>query len=130
MSPFDTLQTLITAGDLTVPGKPGEPAGNLKLRQEALDSFRRQGFNLNGREDWKYGNIKPLVQGRFNPLAKGHEEQGDLARLLPFTENHRLVFVNGVFDASLSALGDLPEGGAPDSPGRRRRNRSGPAGPG
>ena len=113
MSPFrylESLQSLLTADDLTVPCRPGEPARHCRLRQEALDTFRRQGFNLKGREEWKYGNLKPLVQEQFRPQTGGGQEETDIARLLPYTSHHRLVFVNGVFEPALSRFTDLPEG--------------------
>jgi Fe-S cluster assembly protein SufD len=113
VSPFESLQTLITADEVQMPAREGETASNGRRRQVALDSFRRLGFDIKKREEWKYGNVGPLTQEPFRPRpesATTTAQISEAAALLPASQNHRLAFINGVFCAELSDIGALPEG--------------------
>lgn len=72
-------------------------------RQEALDYFVKQGFPKASDEAWKYTRL-PLFLNTPLPLAK--RESVTPATLAPFLIDnlpcHRMVFVNGWFDAALS----------------------------
>ena len=83
------------------------------LRREALARFGRQGFPTRRDEDWKYTSLKSIEKQRFVP-ATGAGAEPDAAWLdqcrIEGLEAIRLVFVDGFFDAGLSAIGELPEG--------------------
>ena len=106
----DSLRTILRAAQVKAPVRAGESAATGQLRQESLDSFLRQGFNLQGREDWKYSDISPLASGKFTPFKAEIAPTADLARFLSTADTHKLVFVNGVFDQGLSSLDSLPAG--------------------
>lgn len=86
-----------------------EPAWLAAKREAALANFGEKGFPSRRQEAWRFTNLRPLERAAFLP------SEGDAAapafdayRLAGAT--HRLVFVNGRFAPTLSAIGTLPEG--------------------
>ena len=81
-------------------------------RQENLDAFAASGLPDTRVEAWKYTALRALGQRRFATLDMAAPAIAvDAASLaLPGVEGPTLVFVNGVFRADLSQLGNLPEG--------------------
>lgn len=97
-----------------------EQAGNdaswmNRLRESAFDRFEQLGFPTTGDEEWKYTNVAPLAKMKFEPVtghpasAAGVDENQLAAFSYEEARRSQLVFVNGVFDAGLSALEALPE---------------------
>jgi Fe-S cluster assembly protein SufD len=82
------------------------------LREEAFRRFTNAGFPTTRDEEWKYTNIAPIAAGNFMPA--GNATTLDLAAIEPFliagNDVHRFVFVNGLFNASLSDSKSLPSG--------------------
>ncbi len=94
---------------------PLSPSGIAWLdaaRQENLDAFAASGLPDTHVEAWKYTALRALGQRRFAAVdVAAPAAVVDAASLvLPGVEGPRLVFVNGVFQAELSRLDDLPEG--------------------
>ena len=81
-------------------------------RRENLDAFVAAGLPDTRIEAWKYTALRALGQRRFaNGDASAAERAVDPAAFaLPGVDGPRLVFVNGVFRADLSALDALPAG--------------------
>ena len=81
-------------------------------RQENLDAFAASGLPDTHVEAWKYTALRALGQRRFAALDMVAPAIAvDAASVaLPGVDGPRLVFVNGVFRADLSQLGNLPEG--------------------
>jgi Fe-S cluster assembly protein SufD len=83
------------------------------VRRAALECFARTGFPAARDEEWRFTPIGPIVQGSWRPATGG---AGELSReqLAPFVFGHAdwttLVFVNGVYSETLSAIGPLPAG--------------------
>jgi Fe-S cluster assembly protein SufD len=83
------------------------------VRRAAMQRFARTGFPPARDEEWRFTPIAPIVQGSWRPAVGG---AGELSRgeLAPFVFGHAdwttLVFVNGVYHESLSAVGSLPPG--------------------
>jgi Fe-S cluster assembly protein SufD len=82
------------------------------LRRENLDAFVAVGLPDARMEAWKYTGLRALGQRRF---AVGDAQAATrmvdpAAFALPGVDGPRLVFVNGVFRAELSALDVLPAG--------------------
>ena len=77
-----------------------------RLRLEAIDRFQAAGFPTSRDEEWRFTPVGPIARGEFRP---GHAAAVRLDQLTPFLFGHpdwpRLVFVNGRYDASLSAPG-------------------------
>ena len=75
-------------------------------RRATLDAALRDGLPNPRSEAWKYTSLRSLERRAF-AVAQGGEVD---AALLAAIDGPRLVFVNGVFDASLSSTGTLSEG--------------------
>ncbi len=82
------------------------------LRRAHLDAFAAAGLPDTRMEAWKYTALRALGQRRYaNGDAQAAARAVDPAAFaLPGVDGPRLVFVNGVFRADLSALDDLPAG--------------------
>ena len=105
------LSSMVASGEAKVQTRAHDSESINALRQKALDAFLATGFNLRGREDWKYSDIKLFADGRFVPaivqdLKGATSANADLN--FPDTQAHRLVFVNGVYDSQHSRIQDLP----------------------
>lgn len=81
-------------------------------RRENLAAFVAAGLPDTRMEAWKYTALRALGQRRLaNGDARAAERAVDPAAFaLPGVDGPRLVFVNGVFRADLSALDALPDG--------------------
>jgi Fe-S cluster assembly protein SufD len=90
-----------------------EPGWLASLRAEGRAAFAAKGWPTPKIEAWKYTNLAPLAKLAFKPsepVANGVRATA-LPWLLPETAKaHRLVFVNGLLRADLSAIGRLPPG--------------------
>lgn len=97
---------------LPVPRDPAEPAWLGVSRDAARAHFAESGFPTRRHEAWRFTELKSLTATAFAPapaLPGDATIMGErLCRLL--TPAHRLVFVNGRFDADHSHIGALPAG--------------------
>jgi len=80
-------------------------------RAKAAQSFARTGLPNRRLEDWKWTDLKRLIDGAYPPLADGKGDGAAVDTLiaaLPFggLAATRLVFVNGRFDAGRSRIAD------------------------
>lgn len=76
-----------------------------QIRQNAIEKFKEEGFPTQKNEDWKYTNLKPLLKHNFSVFpstAKSITLEDVKPYLLNNTESYNLVFVNGVFNSTLS----------------------------
>jgi len=102
--------------DFAQPASDGNTLGPpwmRELRRTALDRFTALGFPTTKHEEWKYTNVAPIAQSRFE-RAESTRNGLTAERLAPFTfgaqAGKRLVFVDGRYAPTLSALPDLPDG--------------------
>ncbi|MFI5231141.1 MAG: Fe-S cluster assembly protein SufD [Gemmatimonadales bacterium] len=91
------------------PAPPWLPA----LRRRAMDRFSALGFPTTRNEDWHFTSVTPIAERVFKaaPARSGPAtlSPADVASLVIGDPDwHRLVFVNGRFEASLSAFAGLP----------------------
>ena len=83
-----------------------------ELRANAMDAFRQSGIPTTRHEEWKYTNVKALIE-RFNRFGNG-SPSGMVASnhieplLIAGKSVCLLVFENGVFNEALSST--APEG--------------------
>jgi len=89
------------------------PSWLSRLRANAMEQFKELGFPTVANEDWKYTNVAPLTRIDFWP-SLNHEPSIDTVR---FSESvyaeaaeSRLVFVDGIFNSTLSVTRRVPEG--------------------
>ncbi len=78
------------------------------LRRRALDHFLVSGFDVKGREDWKYSDTSLFSDGRFVPFTEAPAT--DSTVLQAADDSLRLVFINGVFSPDQSQITQLPDG--------------------
>lgn len=78
------------------------------MRREALDRFNEIGFPDRKDEEWRFTNIAPIEQTVFaspDPARAYHNLEDDAANfMISDLGAHRVVFVNGVFQPSLSSF--------------------------
>lgn len=82
----------------TMPGLDG-------VRERAITKFGETGFPTSRHEDWRYSDLKALRAAAYKSPSKA-ETVVTLPAALTETAA-RLVFVNGLYQEDLSALGDL-----------------------
>lgn len=82
-------------------------------RQSAIELLQKNGFPTTRHENWKYTDVKLLVNTPFKPAAerirKLSAETLNGMRLHEL-DAHELVFINGRYSAGHSRLHALPEG--------------------
>jgi Fe-S cluster assembly protein SufD len=88
------------------------PAWLREVRAAAIARFAELGFPTTRQEEWRFTSVAPIAETPFTLPAKrpGPAAQQVHPWLLPVTSACRLVFVNGRFAASLSAVEGLPRG--------------------
>jgi Fe-S cluster assembly protein SufD len=93
---------------------PQLPAWLLPLRKAGMARFAELGFPTVHDEDWRFTNVAPLAKLPFEPMAEPTDDAAAGAALEKYVfkdlPGSRLVFVNGHFQAALSAVGRLPDG--------------------
>lgn len=87
-----------------------------RLRESAFDRFEQLGFPKTDEEEWKYTNVAPVANATFETMFEraAVEDGSQAGQLERFTyaesRGSQLVFINGTYQAQLSALEALPEG--------------------
>ena len=91
-----------------------QPSWLFPLRKAAIARFAETGFPTLNDEDWRFTNVAPIAKLPFRPVFKSSVEGLTRESVANFTFGClpaiRLVFVNGLFSASLSTQYALPEG--------------------
>jgi Fe-S cluster assembly protein SufD len=94
--------------------EPQTPSWLLPLRKAGMARFAEVGYPTVHDEDWRFTNVAPLARLPFKPMSESADGASAKAVLNKYIFAHlpgsRLVFVNGHFQAALSALGQLPDG--------------------
>ena len=81
------------------------------LRRSAFDRFTALGFPTTRDENWHFTSVTPIAERKFKPVKTGSLEltPTDIGALvIGDPQWHRLVFVNGRFERSLSTFHELP----------------------
>ncbi|MEE2943044.1 MAG: hypothetical protein VX413_06540, partial [Verrucomicrobiota bacterium] len=110
-----------TTANETAPGPieafaPVEQAGGplLPLRKAGLARFAEWGFPTTRDEDWRFTNLKPLVDLPFLPTLEPVGQALDQTEIGGITfgqhDIDRLVFLDGHFLSNLSLISDQPDG--------------------
>jgi len=100
--------------------EPQPPAWLLPLRKAGMARFAELGFPTVQDEDWRFTNVAPLARLPFKPMS-GSADSAAAARaalekyIFKALPGSRLVFVNGHFNAALSAIVRVPDGVTIDS---------------
>ncbi len=81
-----------------------------ELRRRAFDRFNTLGFPTTRDEDWHFTSVTPIAERTFRSVKAPATTLalGDIEPYLVDTAWHRLVFVNGRLEPSLSQFAELP----------------------
>lgn len=105
----DHLSAAYAAAAGSLPGAQSKAVA--ARRQAALDAFRRLGLPNQKLETWKFTGLTALERQQWTlPANEGGIDAARLKAVQIADETHRLVFVNGRFDATASRIGALPKG--------------------
>jgi Fe-S cluster assembly protein SufD len=95
-------------------GASRQPAWLFPMRKAGIARFAELGFPTLKHEDWRFTNVAPITKLPFKPVfdAGANGVTLDALSRLPFAKlsGARLVFVNGHFANSLSAVPKLKDG--------------------
>jgi Fe-S cluster assembly protein SufD len=79
-------------------------------RKLAISAFEKQGFPNQKNEEWKYTDVKEVLENDFQ-IENRNVEESDLNQFsIPSLEAINIVLVNGAFNAKLSSNQMLPKG--------------------
>jgi Fe-S cluster assembly protein SufD len=97
------IQELFKKQQASLNGTAKEPFNQRKIA--ALEHFKLLGFPTTKHEEWKYSNVKKLVDGNYNLSASSTLNKSDLSTFeMPDLKGVIIYFINGVFRAELSNL--------------------------
>lgn len=112
MSALPFTEHLAGAYEAAAGSLPGaQDAAVAARRRAAIEAFRKLGLPNHRLESWKFTGLNALERQQW--ALPANDCSVDPARLKAATLNadsHRLVFVNGRFDAASSKIGALPKG--------------------
>ena len=83
-----------------------------ELRLKAIEHFERIGFPTTKNEEWKYTNLKPVIEVERIAATKVNalSSIAELNISLPFNDAIVIVLENGFLNEKCSMLNNLPEG--------------------
>ncbi len=84
--------------------------GSLKLREQAIESFTKQGIPTRKHEEYKYLNIDLMLKGEFVLTSSETLDQKQIEHTQFLKDAFVAVIENGVFVEELSKLNNLPKG--------------------
>jgi Fe-S cluster assembly protein SufD len=94
--------------------EPKQPSWLFPLRKAGLARFAEVGFPTLNDEDWRFTNVAPIARLPFKPVFQKSKDgvTPETIKQLSFgtLPASRLVFVDGHFQADLSALSAQPNG--------------------
>ncbi len=101
------LKTQLIADFKTAEGRMNGEAKSAvhQVRQQALERFDKLGFPTTRHEEWKYSNVKNLVNQAFEFNAETNFSAKDLEEMpIPNLEGNILYFINGIYNTELSSI--------------------------
>lgn len=105
-TPIDFKAQLIAEFQLNETRMNGESRSSLhQRRRQALTRFEQLGFPTIKHEEWKYSNVKNLVNQAFNITPVASITDDDLVSLqIPNLAGNILYFINGQYQPQLSTI--------------------------
>ncbi len=109
MSLQTAKETIYRADFQTSLENANQPEWLKTLREKAFSYFTKNGFPTVQNEDWKYTNVKELVNNEWLTVSE-NRETSDISEFV-FDESKQsvLVFRNGLFDKNLSNIEALKD---------------------
>lgn len=84
--------------------------GNLKLRENAIESFSKLGIPNRKSEEYKYVNMELMLKGEFSFEAKTSLTAKQIEHTQFLKDAIVIVIENGIFVEALSKINPLPKG--------------------
>jgi Fe-S cluster assembly protein SufD len=82
-----------------------EPKNIKDFRKDAFKNFLKTGYPTKRHENWRFTNLNSLVKTEYRfPKKEIDKFDRNLISNYTFDNSHRIVFVNGIFDAKLSTI--------------------------
>lgn len=107
---MSAVTSRLAAFPALAPGLPGAGLPWLSaLRLQAIERFAAAGWPTNRLENWRHTSLAGLEQQQFTAAAQASPE-ALVAKLRAGGSGHWMVFVDGAWVPSLSAIGPLPDG--------------------
>lgn len=112
MSALPFTEQLAGAYEAAAGNLPGaKDAAVAARRKAAIEAFQRLGLPNHKLESWKFTGLNALERQQWTlPANDGGVNAARLKAAALNADSHRLVFVNGRFDAAASSIGSLPKG--------------------
>lgn len=77
---------------------------SVRISHEAFEKFLQNGVPNTKNEEWKYTNLEPALKFDYHITGAATISSDFIQSLFPAIECHKLVFVNGVYNDSLSSV--------------------------
>ena len=84
--------------------------GDTQLRDQAMESFYKQGIPNRKHEEYKYTPISLLLKGEFDLSTTKNCSDEQIEQLKFLKDAHIVIIENGIFVEGLSNLQNLPKG--------------------
>ncbi len=84
--------------------------GNAQLREQAIESFSKQGIPNRKHEEYKYVNVELLLKGDFAMSAATTVKAEQIAIAQMLKNAFVVVIENGIFSKTLSSIASVPKG--------------------
>ena len=84
--------------------------GDTELRDQAMESFHKQGIPNRRHEEYKYTSVDLMLKEEFNFTSNKNIKDEQIEPLKFLKDAHVAIIENGVFIEGLSNLQNLPEG--------------------
>ncbi len=112
MSALPFTEHLASAYEAAAASLPGaQDTAVAARRRAAIETFRKLGLPNHKLESWKFTGLNALERQQWAlPANDGSVDPARLKAATLTVDSHRLVFVNGRFDAAASKIGALPKG--------------------
>lgn len=112
MSALPFTEHLAGAYEAAAGSLPGaKDAAVAARRKAAIEVFRKHGLPNHKLESWKFTGLNALERQVWSlPANDGSVDPARLKAAALNADSHRLVFINGRFDAAASQIGVLPKG--------------------
>ena len=84
--------------------------GDTQLRDQAMESFYKQGIPTRKHEEYKYTRVDLMLKGKFNFLTNKNCSDKQIEQLKFLKDAYVVIIENGIFVEGLSNLQNLPKG--------------------
>lgn len=76
------------------------------LREKSINFFKKNGFPNKKEKDWKYTDIKNVIEYDYNIFNKKNIniKEKNISKYFSLTDVYKMVFIDGIYNSNLSIL--------------------------